>query len=90
MIRGAIRFSVSALTLGFVLGWALLGFSLLISSDGDCKGFPWCEGNGSIWPIETAYISLVVWAAILLLAIFGHYKFQRWMSLSHKSGKAAE
>jgi|GEM_PF-4670359 len=81
MIWGVIRFAVSALTLAFALVWALVGFALLFSSDGDCKGFPWCEGNGSIWPIETAYLSLGIWAAILLLVIVGHYKFRRWMAL---------
>jgi hypothetical protein len=77
--QSALRFAVSALTLAFVLAWELFGVALFVSSDGDCKSFPWCEGNGSIWPIETAYLSLSVWAAILLLVIFGHYKFQRWI-----------
>ena len=87
MSQGVIRFVVSALTLAFVLAWMLFGFSLFVSSDGDCKGFPWCEGNGSIWPIETAYQSLGIWAAILLLVIFGYHKFQRWIA---QQGETAE
>lgn len=47
-----------------IFGWLPFGIELLVSSDGDCKGFPWCEGDGAVWPISAAYLSLAGWFSV--------------------------
>lgn len=68
MSLSVLRLLGSFVGLLLIFGWLPLGIELLVSSDGDCKGFPWCEGDGEIWPIWTAYLSLAGWLSVPVAA----------------------